>query len=71
MVIILSSCKAIESCIIKPYVRLVERLFVSSQEFRTLLQMNGIRGSMNRKGDYWDNAVVESFSGTLKQERVH
>ncbi len=26
---------------------------------------------MSRKGDCWDNAVVESYSGTLKQERVH
>jgi transposase InsO family protein len=25
---------------------------------------------MSRKGDCWDNAVVESFFGTLKQERV-
>jgi putative transposase len=28
-------------------------------------------GSMSRKGDCWDNAVVESFFGTLKSERVH
>ena len=27
--------------------------------------------SMSRKGDCWDNAVVESFFGTLKQELVH
>ncbi|MCU7895538.1 MAG: hypothetical protein KZQ63_20095 [Candidatus Thiodiazotropha sp. (ex Lucinoma aequizonata)] len=26
---------------------------------------------MSRKGDCWDNAVVESFFGSLKQERVH
>ena len=25
---------------------------------------------MSRKGDCWDNSVVESFFGTLKQERV-
>lgn len=25
---------------------------------------------MSRKGDCWDNAVAESFFGTLKQERV-
>lgn len=43
----------------------------ASQEFRTLLQENGVRGSMSRKGDCWDNAVVESFFGTLKQERVY
>jgi putative transposase len=43
----------------------------ASHEFRTLLKMHGIQGSMSRKGDCWDNAVVESFFGTLKQERVH
>jgi len=26
---------------------------------------------MSRKGNCWDNAVVESFFGSLKQERVH
>jgi putative transposase len=26
---------------------------------------------MSGKGDYWDNAVVESFVDSLKQERVH
>jgi transposase InsO family protein len=25
---------------------------------------------MSRKGNCWDNAVIESFFGTLKQERV-
>jgi len=28
-------------------------------------------GSMSRRGDCWDNAVTESFFGSLKQERVH
>lgn len=26
---------------------------------------------MSRKGDCWDNAVVESFFGILKTERIH
>ncbi len=26
---------------------------------------------MSRKGDCWDNAVSESFFGTLKTEQVH
>jgi putative transposase len=42
----------------------------ASNEFRTLLTENEIKGSMSRKGDCWDNAVAESFFGTLKQERV-
>lgn len=42
----------------------------ASKAFRKLLKAHGITGSMSRKGDCWDNAVVESFFGTLKQERV-
>ena len=32
--------------------------------------MNGMISSMSRKGDCWDNAVAESFFGSLKTERV-
>ena len=42
----------------------------ASKAFRQLLKAHGIKGSMSRKGDCWDNAVVESFFGSLKQERV-
>jgi putative transposase len=42
----------------------------ASKAFRRLLKGHGIAGSMSRKGDCWDNAVVESFFGSLKQERV-
>ncbi len=30
----------------------------------------GFKSSMSRKGDCWNNAVIESFFGSLKQERV-
>lgn len=43
----------------------------ASKAFSKLLNQHGFKGSMSRKGDCWDNAVVESFFGTLKQERVH
>jgi transposase InsO family protein len=43
----------------------------ASDAFRKLLKAHGIAGSMSRKGDCWDNAVVESFFGTLKSERIH
>ncbi len=43
----------------------------ASHAFRRLLKAHGIDGSMSRKGDCWDNAVVESFFGSLKSERVH
>ncbi len=42
----------------------------ASDAFRALLKDNKIIGSMSRKGDCWDNAVAESFFGSLKQERV-
>lgn len=42
----------------------------ASHDYRDLLQLHGCVGSMSRKGDCWDNAVAESFFGTLKQEQV-
>lgn len=42
----------------------------ASKAFRKLLDQHEIAGSMSRKGDCWDNAVVESFFGSLKCERV-
>jgi putative transposase len=38
----------------------------ASEAFRKLLESHGIEGSMSRKGDCWDNAVVESFFGTFE-----
>lgn len=43
----------------------------ASKQYRQQLKANKFIGSMSRKGDCWDNAVVESFFGTLKQELVH
>jgi transposase InsO family protein len=40
-------------------------------EYRERLAERGIAVSMSRKGDCWDNAVVESFFATLKTELVH
>lgn len=42
----------------------------ASKDYRRLLKAHGFEGSMSRKEDCWDNAVVESFFGSLKQERV-
>jgi len=42
----------------------------ASKSFQRLLKAHGFKGSMSRKGDCWDNAVVESFFGSLKQEQV-
>ncbi len=40
----------------------------ASDDYRATLDAHGIECSMSRKGDCWDNAVVESFFGTLKTE---
>ena len=42
----------------------------ASKPYRRLLKGHNFIGSMSRKGDCWDNAVVESFFGSLKQELV-
>jgi putative transposase len=41
------------------------------QEYQALLVKHGIGCSMSRRGDCWDNAVVERFFGSLKRERTH
>ena len=43
----------------------------ASNAYRDRLDKAGARCSMSRKGNWWDNAVVESFFGTLKQELVY
>ena len=43
----------------------------TSSDYKELLGAHGIVCSMSRKGDCWDNAVAESFFGTLKQELIH
>jgi len=39
--------------------------------FRQLLKDHGMKCSMSRKGDCWNNAVVESFNATIKTELIH
>jgi len=43
----------------------------ASDLFRKELKKYGCTQSMSRKGNCWDNAVAESFFGTLKNELVH
>ena len=42
-----------------------------SHEYRNILERFGLLASMNRKGNCYDSAPMESFWGTLKQEPVH
>ena len=43
----------------------------ASQEFQNLLREQNITCSMSRRGNCWDNAMMESFFATLKKERIH
>jgi putative transposase len=43
----------------------------ASHNHRELLNQHHVVQSMSRKGDCWDNAVSESFFGTLKRELIH
>lgn len=40
-------------------------------DYQRLMSQNGLTGSMSRKGDPYDNAVIESFFRTLKTEIVY
>ncbi len=40
----------------------------TSSEYRALAEANGVRLSLGRKGDCFDNAVAESFFATIKRE---
>ena len=39
-------------------------------EYQALLRAHGMRPSMSRKANCWDNAVAESFFATLEQELI-
>jgi putative transposase len=41
-----------------------------SDAWRRFCRSNRLEPSMSRKGNCWDNAVVESFFGSLKKERI-
>lgn len=43
----------------------------TSGRYRDLLERHGVTASMSRRGNCYDNAVVESFWGKLKAEMVH
>ncbi len=42
----------------------------TSEQFRQLMQDNGVTCSMSRSGNVWDNAAMESFFSTFKTERT-
>ena len=42
----------------------------TSKAYQACLEQAGIQSSMSRKGNCWDNAAMESFFGTVKDECV-
>jgi len=43
----------------------------ASHDYQSVLKEYGMTASMSRKGNCWDNAAMESFFNSLKNERVH
>lgn len=43
----------------------------ASGDYQAEIKQHHMVCSMSRRGDCWDNAAMESFFGTLKQELVH
>ncbi|MCK1619713.1 IS3 family transposase [Bradyrhizobium sp. 159] len=43
----------------------------ASADYRKLMQATGLRASMSRRADCYDNAPMESFFHTLNTELVH
>jgi len=43
----------------------------AARDYQKALEQAGLTCSMSRKGNCWDNAVAESFFGTLKNELIH
>jgi putative transposase len=43
----------------------------ASHDYQDALDAQGMLCSMSRKGDCWDNSVVESFFGTLKEDLIY
>lgn len=43
----------------------------SNHKYKAILSKYQLFGSMSRKGDFWDNAVAESFFATIKKEYIY
>jgi len=51
--------------------RPVESAQYCADDYRKLVAQFGMRASMSRKGNCYDNAPMESFWGSLKNEMIH
>ena len=55
----------------QPLRRSLESTQYASDDYQEELRRRNISCSMSRRGNCWDNAVVESFFSTLKRELVY
>ena len=55
---------------IDPSLRLWQSQYCA-KTYRAILQGNGLVASMSRKGNCYNNALIESFWGSLKNEIIH
>jgi len=62
------SCRDIEGNVLLHSDRGVQ---YRAHEYQQLLKDHGVRCSMSRKGNCWDNAVAESFFSRLKVELIY
>ncbi len=47
---------------------LLKQQLIASEDYQDILEARGIICSMSRRGNCWDNAVMESFFSTVKSE---
>jgi transposase InsO family protein len=62
------SCRDIEKSVLLHSDRGVQ---YRGHEYQQALKANGMECSMSRKGNCWDNAVMESFFGRMKVELIY
>ena len=48
--------------------RPIEFTTYASEDYQDVLEAHGITGSMSRRGNCYDNAVMDSFFSTVKSE---
>ena len=49
----------------------MQRMQYQHKQYQRMLRKNGIRQSMSRKGNCYDNSVIENFFGLLKSELLY
>src|SRR5690606_29871480 len=54
-----------------PYTTLFRSVQYANKKFANTIESYGVTRSMSRKGNYWDNAVAESFFKSLKTELIY